>query len=105
MEGDAGASQLNPTDADGSSEQVAAEAADATVTEALPDPASETAIASAQRRSRLGRGWLIGICAVLLVLTTGVATAGYFALRAHDDSQDTAHVEAAALQAAKNCVS
>jgi Mce-associated membrane protein len=96
MEGDAGTSQLNPTDADGSSEEIVAEESAA---EDL-----EPAVASPPQ-SRVDRGWFIGICAALLVLSAGVVTAGYFALRAHDDGNAIARDDAAAAQAAKDCVS
>jgi Mce-associated membrane protein len=95
MEGDAGTSQLNPTDADSPSDEIVTEAPDA--------QASHPEVAP-PRPSRLDRGWVIGICALLLVLTAGVATGGYFALRAHDDSATIARDDAAALQAAKDCV-
>jgi Mce-associated membrane protein len=55
--------------------------------------------------SRLGRGWFIGIAAALAVLAGGLAATGYFvALRSHDDSQATARRDAAAVEAAKDCV-
>jgi Mce-associated membrane protein len=96
MEGDAGTSQLNLTDADGTSDEV--------VTEAPADPAPETPVESSGQPSRLSRGWLIGIAAVLLVVGVAVATGGYLALRAHDDSQALARADIAALRAAKDCV-
>jgi Mce-associated membrane protein len=55
--------------------------------------------------SRLGRRWFIGIAAALVVLAGGLAAAGYFvALRSHHDSQVTARRDAAAIEAAKDCV-
>src|SRR5271154_2062910 len=50
--------------------------------------------------SRLGRGWLIGITAALLVLAGGVGTGGYFALRANQESQAIARHDVEAVQAA-----
>jgi Mce-associated membrane protein len=112
MEGDAGAkSRLNPTDADSPTEEfdevAAAEATASTIdaatediSEAAPQPAPETPGAP----SRVGRGWLIAVCVVLVLLSAGVATAGYFALRAHLDSADTARAETAAIKAAQDCV-
>jgi Mce-associated membrane protein len=44
------------------------------------------------------------ICAALLVVAAGVAVGGYLALRSHDDSEAIARADAAALQAAKDCV-
>lgn len=95
MEGDAGASQLNPTDADGLSEELVAQA---------PDTLDSPPAVAPPRQSRVGRGWVIGICVLLLVLSAGVATGGYFALRFHEDSVDIARNDAAAISAAKDCV-
>jgi Mce-associated membrane protein len=102
MEGDAGADQLNPTEADGSTNDA--------VTETRADPAPDTSAAlsgaaPSGRQSRLGRGWFIGISAALVVLAAGIATGGYFALRAHDQSLALARADQAALAAAKDCVS
>ncbi len=56
--------------------------------------------------SRLNsRGWVVGICATLLVLSAAVATGGYFALRSDRDSAAVARAETAAILAAKDCVS
>jgi Mce-associated membrane protein len=103
MEGDAGASRLNPTD-EGSSDELVAEP----LTDPAPpetEPAPEAPVPSAGRPSRLGRGWLIGIAAALLVVSAGVATGGYFALRYHQQSNAVARADLAALQAAKDCIS
>jgi Mce-associated membrane protein len=54
--------------------------------------------------SRLGRGWLIGITAALLMLAGGAGAGGYLTLRSHQDSQAIARRDAAAVQAAKDCV-
>ncbi|BDY28509.1 mce associated membrane protein [Mycolicibacterium mageritense DSM 44476 = CIP 104973] len=93
MEGDAGASQLNPTD------------------QPAPEPteepqAEETVehVDDGRRPSRLGRGSMAAVCAGLLVLTAGAGAGGYWALRSHQDSERIASDEAAALQAAKDCV-
>jgi hypothetical protein len=45
-----------------------------------------------------------GICAALLALAAGAGVGGYLALRSHDDSEAIARTDAAALQAAKDCV-
>jgi Mce-associated membrane protein len=126
MEGDAGASRLTPndTDEDPSSEPDAV--ADEPTTEDSASPESDDAaeheiiesdavdLAEAgeadeaeedpRGASRLGRRWLIGIAAVLVVLAGGVGAGGYLALRAHHESQATARRDAAALEAAKDCV-
>lgn len=126
MEGDAGASQLNPIDADDSlqpedppeSETVATDSsgsgngADQSDPETKPedstvpqDDAGGQAALTARGPSRLGRGWLAGI-AVLLVLCAGaIGAGGYFALRFHHESQAMARNDAAALKAAVDCVS
>ncbi|MBY0442166.1 MAG: Mce protein, partial [Mycobacteriaceae bacterium] len=104
MEGDAGASQLNPTDAD----QTLTDASDADAcSAAAPEPgqASDPESPDTQRGpSRLGRGWLAGITAVLLLAAGGLAAGGYCAVRSHQESQAVARNDAAAIQAAKECV-
>jgi Mce-associated membrane protein len=123
MEGDAGASRLNPADTDGSSssevkredsseseigtDQIdTADEADQTSTETNAEDESEAGNPSVVEGnpSRLGRGWLIGITAVLLVLAGGVGTGGYFALRSDQESLAIARHEAQAVAAARDCV-
>lgn len=116
MEGDAGASQLNPTDADDSLPSEA-------ITEDSPEPgveAEENATGDSSKSdaevgavqvggdrgpSRLGHKWLAGIGAAFFLIAGVVGSGGYFALRAHQESQVLARNDAAALQAAKGCVS
>jgi Mce-associated membrane protein len=84
-------------------EQIGTEvtAEDSAASEAAAD-ALET---DAERRpSRLGRGWLAGIAAALVLVAGGIGAGGYLALRSHQDSQAIARNNAAALQAAKVCV-
>jgi Mce-associated membrane protein len=81
MEGDAGANGMNPDDSDDSPSES---------DERIP--------------SRLGRGWLIGITAALLVLAGGVGAGGYLALRSHQDGRAIARRDVAAMHAAKDCV-
>ncbi|MBV8861967.1 MAG: Mce protein [Mycobacterium sp.] len=125
MEGDAGASRLNPKDTDDSSsaevtpEDVAQ--VDQTGTELTAEDVGQTPTSGAEglssgvedeseptnderKPSRLGRGWFVGIAAALFVLAGGVGAGGYLALRSHQDSQATARHDAAALQAARDCV-
>jgi Mce-associated membrane protein len=83
MEGDAGANRLNPSGTDDSS-------------------FSDTGVE--RNPSRLGRGWLIGITAALLMLAGGVGVGGYLTLRSHQDGQAIVRSDAAAVQAAKDCV-
>jgi Mce-associated membrane protein len=55
--------------------------------------------------SRLGRGWLAGIAAALVLLAGALGFGGWRALHAHHESQATARNDAAALKAAIDCVS
>jgi Mce-associated membrane protein len=122
MEGDAGTSRLNPTDADDSPESEAEQLtsvsdtedspesrADPDTTEATaqdaPEPASAPGEAAVDRKpSRLGRGWLAAITAALLLGAGGLGFGGYLALRSHHESQLTARNNAAALRAAMDCI-
>jgi Mce-associated membrane protein len=121
MERDAGASRLTPHDMDDpsvtedSTAEVAAEdssesedAADHEITESDTDDVAESASAEAvddeRGSSRLGRGWFVGIAAALAVLAGGVGAGGYLALRSHQESRATARHDAAAVDAAKDCV-
>jgi hypothetical protein len=54
--------------------------------------------------SRVGRGWLAGIAAVLVLLAGALGTGGYFALRSHHESQAIARNDDAAVKAAIDCV-
>lgn len=103
MEGDAGASQLNPTEASEQSDVQSATTQDPPA-DITSESEAESVETSACRAERLGRGWLVGICAALLLLTAGVGAGGYFALRAHDESAAIAREDAFALQRAKECV-
>jgi Mce-associated membrane protein len=124
MEGDAGTSRLTPNDTDDSSpapdvaadETTTAEAAedslesedaaDHEITESDADDESATTEPPEEpgAPSRLGRSWFIGIAAALVVLAGGAGYGGYLALRAHLDSRATARNDAAAVEAAKDCV-
>lgn len=84
MEGDAGSGRLTPAEDDGAS----------TTDDEAPGP-----------RSRLySRGWVIGVAATLLVLALALAGVGVLARLADDDMQTRNVNEAAAVQAAKDCV-
>ncbi len=107
MEGDAGTRQLNPTDADETPDESLAVSAEDQIEEATEFPSQEPAdeaVGDGRRPSHLGVGCVASICAALLVVAAGVAVGGYLALRSHDDSEAIARAEAAALQAAKDCV-
>jgi Mce-associated membrane protein len=91
---DAEIEQISPAGA-----EVAAE--DSAESDAGTD-AAETDVARGP--SRIGRGWVAGIAAALVLLAGGIGAGGYFALRAHHESQVIARNNAAALEAAKTCV-
>lgn len=96
MEGDAGSGQLDPTPT------VVNETDDITTTE--EDSTAEPGPAGRGRSRLASRGWVVGICATLLVLAAGTAAGGYFALRSHHDSSAIARADEAAMAAAKDCV-
>jgi Mce-associated membrane protein len=124
MEGDAGASRLNPADTDDSSSEPheAEQTSTETTAEGLVETEAEDEVdldteADAEDESeggsppvvegnpsRLGRGWLIGVAAALLVLAGGIGAGGYFALRANQESQAIARHDVEAVNAAKDCV-
>jgi len=107
MEGDAGTRQLNPTDADETPDESLAVSTEHQTEQATedqtPEPADGT-VDDDRRPSRLGVGWMSGICAALLILAAGAGVGGYFALRSHHEIEAIAQADAAALQAAKDCV-
>jgi Mce-associated membrane protein len=127
MEGDAGASRLTPNDTDEdpslepdavtddpTAEESAEDSlksddtADPEISESEAEDLAESAETQAADDrggpSRLGRGWFIGIVAALAVLAGGVGAGGYLALRSHLDSKATDRRDAAAVEAAKDCV-
>jgi Mce-associated membrane protein len=124
MEGDAGARRLNPADTDDSSSEPheAEQTSTETTAEGLAETESEAEVdldteTEAEDESeggsppvvegnpsRLGRGWLIGVAAALLVLAGGIGAGGYFALRANQESQAIARHDVEAVNAAKDCV-
>jgi hypothetical protein len=60
---------------------------------------------AARRPSRIGRGWLAGIAAALVLAAGGIGAGGYLALHYHHESQAITRNNAAALKAAIECVS
>jgi Mce-associated membrane protein len=116
MEGDAGASRLNPdesdqndtaevdTDETGTETTQAEDSSESDAdTEATgEDPTDATD--GGKHPSRLGRRWLVGVAATLVVLAGGLGAGGYLALRSDRDSQAIARRDDAAMQAAKDCV-
>ena len=76
---------------------------------AAEDPAFQDATVDAgqhadRRPTRLGRGWLTAVCAVLVLLAGGAVAGGYLAWRANERAAEIARADAAALAAAKDCV-
>jgi len=118
MEGDAGTSRLNPTDADDSPESEAEQVttvtdtedspesqADQVTTEVTVEDSPESATVAVERKpSRLRRRWLAAIAAALLLAAAGLGVGGYLALRSHHESQTLARNNAAALKAAMDCI-
>lgn len=85
---------------------------DAAAEETGPEAAAEEPAESGagpgevvRRPSRMGRGWLAGIAAALVLCAAAAGAGGYFALRYHHESQAIARNDAAALKAAVDCVS
>ena len=109
MEGDAGTRQLNPTDADETPDESLAvspdEQTEETTAEEFPEQEPDEEAVETRRPTRIGRGWAVTILAAILVLAISGAIGGYLALRSHQQSEAVAVKEAAALQAAKDCVS
>lgn len=66
------------------------------------DTAVEPAVV--RGKSRLGRAWLVGVAALLVILSGCIGFGGYYALRAHRDIAALQHNDAAALSVAKDCV-
>jgi Mce-associated membrane protein len=99
MEGDAGARQLNPDDP---IRTEAEESAPTAVDAAVHLGAEQAEHAPSSRLN--SRGWLVGVCAALVVGAVALATGGYFALRSQHDATAVADAETQAVQAAKDCV-
>jgi Mce-associated membrane protein len=104
MEGDAGASQLNPTAEaiEPPTESVETEATD-------EDSGASSEVADVEggperRQEHFGRGWLVAICAAIVLASAGVAAGGYLALKGHDRSAAVDRDEAIAVARAKECV-
>ncbi|ULE34824.1 hypothetical protein [Mycobacterium sp. IDR2000157661] len=97
MEGDAGTSRLNPTpDADETSEESLAVSSPE-----YPEPDDAGTV---RRPSRIGRGLAVVVCATLVLLALGGGLGGYLLTKANRQAEASARSEAAALQAAKDCV-
>lgn len=124
MEGDAGTGRLNPIDTDDSltiqEKNEDSTAAESGAEQTGPKDASEDLVESAadadhgesgeppgaatRGPSRVGRGWLAAIAAVLVLCAGGIGAGGYLALRSHHESQAIARTDAAAVKTAVDCV-
>ncbi len=123
MEGDAGASRLNPPpmsmmrrlrrrqskirqESDAASDEISTEvtAEDSSESEVGTEQLSTEATAVERGPSRLRGWWLAGIAAALFLIAGAVGAGGYLALRYHQESQAIARNDAAALKAAMDCV-
>jgi len=88
-----------------SAEEPASDEAETASAESEAAEEPEAATPAVERGpSRLGLAWASCIAVALVLFAGGVGTGGYFALRAHNQSQTTARNTAAALEAAKICV-
>jgi hypothetical protein len=96
-------------ESEGEADQVGSEDATEESDESEGEAAAEAGAAGvtgAERRpSRVGRGWLAGIAAALVLAAGGIGAGGYLALHYHHQSQTIARNDAAALKAAIDCVS
>lgn len=96
MEGDAGTSRLTPLDDDIN---------DADTPEADTSEADTTEAAQPAQRSLLySRGWAVAATGTLVVLAAVIAGAGFLTMRTNQQTADRQAAEAAAVQAAKDCV-
>jgi Mce-associated membrane protein len=110
MEGHAGTRRLNPTDAEDAPDESAAVSEQEQTSQQPEDSAPEEAAeelpedVADRRPPRLGRGWMAGICAGLMLLTAAAVAGGVFLIRDNRHTEAIARDDAAALQAAKDCV-
>jgi Mce-associated membrane protein len=104
MEGDAGASRLNPTDEQDTHVDPLTDPDDPSTRPPAQDGPGTVAEQVARRPERLGRGWGASMVVVLVLLAAGAAAGGYFALRAHAASAAMAHDEVVAVATARDCV-
>jgi Mce-associated membrane protein len=115
MEGHAGAGRLNSAADDSAESEAGADQTSTEVTAGEVDRPPDTgagdsaaaepeSVVPGRGPSRLGRGWVTGICAAVVLLAAGAAAGGYCALRSHQESQAIAGDNAAAVAAAKDCL-
>ena len=110
MEGHAGTRRLNLTDAEDAPDQSVAVSEQEKISQEPEDRPPEEAAGvlpedvADRRPPRLGRGWMAGICAGLVLITAAAVAGGIFLIRDNRDSEAIARDNAAALQAARDCV-
>jgi Mce-associated membrane protein len=106
MEGDAGTRQLNPTDAqDTPDDPVAVSEQEQTGDEQESATAAfEESVFDDRRPPRMGRGWMTAVGLSLLALTIAAVVGGVLLIRESRGIDEINRNEAAALQAAKECV-
>ena len=102
MEGDAGTRQLNPTDAEDAPEDSVAVSEPEQTSQEQDSPVTEVAgeTGDERRSPRLGRGWLVGICAALVALTAAAVVGGVLLIRDNRGIEEVNRNDAASLQAA-----
>lgn len=106
-----GSGQTDPQDASGDPVQSTDGGADVDDRSESDDAAEddaeagEPAVAAPRGPSRVGRGWLATIAALLVLCAGAVGAGGYLALHYHHQTQRTARNDDAALKAAVECVS
>ncbi len=105
MEGDAGPGRLNPTDSQDTADDASAAPAVTPLDADADYPVdAEEQPTDGRRAERFGRAWVASIAVVLILVAGAVAAGGVVALRAHQKSEDYARADAAAVAAAKDCV-
>ena len=90
--------------AEDGTDQTSAAVTDEATDEGLDTEASSDEVSDGGNPSRLGRGWLAGIAAALIIVAGGLGAGGYLALKSDRESQAIARRDNAVLQAAKDCV-
>jgi Mce-associated membrane protein len=99
-------SEMTPEDSPESEGEAEHATEESDQSDAYDDGEADVTDTAVERRgSRLGRGWLAGIAAALVLAAGGIGYGGVLALRYHHQSQAMARNDAAALKAAIDCVS
>lgn len=104
MEGDAGTSRLNRTPEAGTSREDASAKPQGSLAVSSPEPPEPHDAGTTRRPSRIGRGLAASVCATLVLLAAAGGLGGYLLNNANRQAEASARSEAAALQAARDCV-